>query len=73
MGISVFHTVSVFVISISLATMSTGVLNIFEVTAADNCDSTSTCGNTDLGGSSQNNNCVSESFCQNEGTSSTSR
>lgn len=31
-----------------IATMSYGVSNKFEVNAADNCDATSTCQNTDL-------------------------
>ena len=53
-----------------IATTSNGVSDKFEVKAADNCDATSTCQNTDLGGSNQNNNCVNSSRCVNEGTSS---
>ena len=50
-----------------IATTSNGVSDKFEVKAADNCDATSTCQNTDLGGSNQNNNCV---YSSRVGTSS---
>ncbi len=59
----VFTTVLVLGSLKLIATMSYGVSNKFEVNAADNCDATSTCQNTDLGGSNQNNYCVNSSRC----------
>ena len=52
-----------------LATTVKGMSITFDAYAIDNCDSTSSCQNNNLGGSSQNNNCNLFTFCDNVGTS----
>jgi hypothetical protein len=54
-----------------LAVTTNGISNIPSVYGTNICDSTSTCVNTNNGGSTQNNNCNRISTCANEGGSST--
>jgi len=50
-----------------MAITSNGISNTFEVYAANNCDSTSTCTNAGSTSDNQNNNCNGRSTCANIG------
>ena len=56
----------IFASMILLTTSSNDVSNTFEVYAADNCDTTSTCINSGSPSNIQNNNCRANSGCGND-------
>src|SRR4029079_9788816 len=60
-----FCAMFIFASIILVATSSNGVSNTFEVYAADNCDTTSTCINSGSPSNIQNNDCIVNSGCGN--------